>query len=138
MGGTLADGTGFSSLTTVRAGVYSLSGTATAITSELEALLFTPNAGAPDTASTTTFTLSDQSSAGGAPVVDGATSVIDSDPAVAPTIAGTAPGQTTSEAPVRPFAGATIGDANAGATDTLTITLGAWAGRLLTERASAA
>ena len=65
-GGTLADGTGFSSLTTVGSGVYRLSGTAAAITSELDALIFTPKAGAPNTSSTTTFTLSDQSSAGGA------------------------------------------------------------------------
>ena len=87
-GGTLADGVGFSSLTTVGAGVYRLSGTAAAITSELDALVFTPKAGAPNTSSTTTFTLSDQSSAGGAPVVDTMTTVIDNDPAVAPTIAG--------------------------------------------------
>ena len=50
-----------------RRGVYTLSGTAAAITSELDALVFTPKAGAPNTSSTTTFTLSDQSSAGGAP-----------------------------------------------------------------------
>ena len=59
-GGTLTDGTGFSSLTTVGAGVYTLSGTAAAITSELDALIFTPTAGAPNTSSTTTFTLSDR------------------------------------------------------------------------------
>jgi hypothetical protein len=79
-GGALTDGTGFSNLTTVGAGVYRLSGTAAAITSELDALVFTPKAGAPNTSSTT-FTLSDQSSAGGAPVLDSTTSVIDSDPA---------------------------------------------------------
>ena len=79
MGGTLADGTGFSGLMTVGAGVYTLSGTAAAITSELDALVFTPNAGAPNTSSTTTFTLSDQSSASGAPVVDTTTTVIDND-----------------------------------------------------------
>ncbi len=61
-----------------------MSGTATAITSELDALVFTPTAGAPNTSSTTTFTLSDQSSAGGAPVVNSATSLIDSDPAGPP------------------------------------------------------
>ena len=42
VGGTLADGTGFTSLATVSAAVYSLSGTAAAITSELDALVFTP------------------------------------------------------------------------------------------------
>jgi hypothetical protein len=65
-------------------GVYTLSGTAAAITSELDALIFTPTAGAPNTTSTTTFTLSDLSSANGAPVVDSKTSVIDSDPALPP------------------------------------------------------
>ena len=83
-GGTLIDGTGFSGLTTVGAGVYRLSGTAGAITSELDALIFTPTAGAPNTTSTTTFTLSDLSSANGAPTVDSTTTVIDSDPAAAP------------------------------------------------------
>jgi hypothetical protein len=129
-GGALADGAGFSGLTNEGNGVYSLSGTASAITNELAALVFTPK-GAPNATSTTTFTLSDLSSAGGAPVVDGTTSVINSDPAVAPTIAGTVSGQTTTlEAPLTPFAHVTIGDANAGATDTLTITLGGVGGTL--------
>ena len=56
-----------SSLTTVGAGVYTLSGTAATITSELDALIFTPTAGAPNTTSKTTFRLSDLSSANGAP-----------------------------------------------------------------------
>ena len=42
----------------------------------------------------------------------------------APTITGTVSSQaTTSETPIDPFSGVTIGDANAGATDTLSITL---------------
>jgi hypothetical protein len=65
--------------------------------------------------STTTFTLNDVNFGAGALVVDSTTSVMDADPAVAPTISGTTAGQTTtSEAPVRPFAHATIGDANLG------------------------
>ena len=130
-GGTLADGTGFNSLGTVGGGVYTLSGTAAAITSELDALVFTPTAGTPNTSSTTTFTLSDQSSAGGPAVGDTTTSVTNSDPAVPPTIAGTVSGQATaSEAPVRPFPHATVGDSNVGGTDTLTITLGGVGGTL--------
>jgi hypothetical protein len=59
-------------------GVYTLSGTAAAITSELDVLVFTPKAGAPSSYSTTTFTLSDRSSHyGGVPAVDSKTSVID-------------------------------------------------------------
>ena len=118
-------------------GVYTLSGTASAITSELEALVFTAKAGAPNTSSTTTFRLSDQSSAGGAPAVDTTTTVIDKDPPAIgtapppPTIAGTMSNQTTtSEAPVRSFAHATIRDPNVGVTDTLTITLGGAGGTL--------
>ncbi|WP_409999057.1 beta strand repeat-containing protein, partial [Bradyrhizobium sp. SZCCHNRI2007] len=50
---------------------------------------------------------------------------------VAPTITGTTAGQTTtSEAAVHPFSGVTIGDANVGATDTLTITLSGAGGTL--------
>jgi hypothetical protein len=125
-GGTLS-GTGLSG----GSGVYTLSGTAAVVTSELDALVFTPTAGAPNTTSTTTFTLRDQSSANGAPAVDSTTSVIDIDPAAAPTIAGTGSGlTTTSETPIRPFAHATIGDANSGASDTLTITLAGSGGTL--------
>jgi hypothetical protein len=53
-GGTLADGSGFG-LTSVGSGVYALSGTPSAIISELDALIFTPAAGVPNTFSTTTF-----------------------------------------------------------------------------------
>jgi hypothetical protein len=83
--GTLTDGTGFSRLQTTGIGAYALSGTATTITSELEALLFTPVDGVPNTSVTTTFTLSDKSSVYGAPTVNSATTVKDSDPAVPPT-----------------------------------------------------
>ncbi len=58
-GGILSDGAGFDGLTT-SAGVYTLSGTAAAITSELDALVFTPSA----STTPTTFTLTDTSSAG--------------------------------------------------------------------------
>ncbi len=54
-------GTGLS----VSSGTYTLSGTAAAITSELQALSFTPVDGVPNTSVTTTFTLSDTSSAYG-------------------------------------------------------------------------
>ena len=82
--GTLADGAAFSGLSS-SGDVYTLTGTATAITSELDALVFTPAAGTPDASATTTFALSDKSSAFGAPATDDATSVNVSTPAVAPT-----------------------------------------------------
>ena len=59
-GGTLADGAGFSGLTESPAGVYLLAGTAAAITSELDALVFTPSA----FSATTTLTLTDTTSRG--------------------------------------------------------------------------
>jgi hypothetical protein len=105
-------------------GVYVLSGTAPAITSELDALTFTPVDGVPNTSVTTAFTLSDTSSAYATATTDTTTTVIDTDPPVAPTITGTVANQrTSSETPVNPFSGVTIADANSGATDILTISL---------------
>ena len=126
-GGGALTGTGLAG----GSGTYTLSGSAATVTSELDALSFTPTAGAPDSQTTTTFTLSDQSTAFATPTVNGTTTVIDVDGAVAPTIAGTAAGQTTnSEAVVHPFAGVTVGDTNVGASETLTITLSGGGGAL--------
>ena len=112
-------------------GVYTLTGPAATVTSELDALSFTPKGGQPATSSTSTFTLSDKSSLYGTATVDNTTTVIDTDPAQAPTIAGAVAGQpTTSERPVNPFASVTVTDPNAGATDTLTITVGGSGGTL--------
>jgi hypothetical protein len=126
----------------VLSGPTTLTGTAATITSSLRALSFTPNAGAAGTSSTTTFRLSDLSSAFATPTVNTTTSVVDTDPVitkpgVAPTIAGAIAAQkTTSEKAIKPFAGVTIGDRNSAASDTLTITLagigGALAGNGLT------
>ena len=77
-------------------GVYTLAAASPAtISSELDALVFTPTAGAPGSSTTTTFTLSDISSAVATATVNNTTTVIDTDPAVAPTISGTVAGQTT-------------------------------------------
>ena len=110
--GTLADGAAFSGLTS-SGDVYTLTGSASALTSELDALVFTPAAGTPNASATTSFALSDTSSAYKTPATDDATSVNVSTPAVAPTITGAAAGQTlTAGATDRPFASVTIGDAN--------------------------
>ena len=121
-GGILADGNGFGGLVSKGAGVYTLSGTAGAVTNELDALLFTPSKGAPGSNAVTTFTLSDQSTGSATLVTDNATTVTDTDP-FAPTIVATHPTTTTNDAAVHPFTGVTIGDLNPGATETLTITL---------------
>jgi hypothetical protein len=132
-GGSLIDGASFIGPKTLgrNGSTYTLTGTAGALSQELDALTFTPTAGQPNSTSTTTFLLSDVSSAYPIPTTDGGASVVDSDPAVAPTITGTVANQgTTSEAPVSPFSGVTIGDANAGGTETVTIALGGTGGRL--------
>ena len=111
-------------------GVYTLSGSAASVTEALEALTFKPAAGAPNTTSIATFTLTDVSSAGPSRS-DGVTSVIDSDPAVAPTISGTLANQATeSEASVAPFSHVTISDLNSDATEVLTIAVGGSGGTL--------
>ena len=70
----------------------------------------------------TTFALSDLSSKYPTAVSDSATTVTDTDAAVAPTIVGTHATTTTMDAAVDPFTGVMITDVNSGATDTLTIT----------------
>ena len=80
--GTLTDGAGFHGTSSLSgaSGDYTLTGTAAAITAELDALSFTPVDGVPSTAVTTTFTLSDLSSVYGTATVDSTTTVTDSDP----------------------------------------------------------
>jgi hypothetical protein len=68
--GALSDSPGFNGLTTIAPGLYTLSGTAAAITSELNALVFTPSA----SSGTTTFTLTDATSLGTS-AVDATTTV---------------------------------------------------------------
>ena len=92
-GGTLSEGANYTGPRTLTpAGAsnsYTLSGTGAAITAELDQLSFTPTAGAANTSSTTTFTLSDTSSVGGAINTDTTSQATDTDPAVAPTPAPT-------------------------------------------------
>ncbi len=113
-GGTLS-GTGLSGGT---GGVYTLTGAASTVTSELEALSFKPTAGSPGTTSTSTFTLSDLSSASATPTVNTTTTVVDKDPAAAPVV-------TLAAAPAASNGtNATLGTAAPGyASDALTVTL---------------
>ena len=104
-------------------GGYLLAGTAAAITSELDALMFTPTYYPPPSVSGTYFDLSDQSSAYATPVVDSTTFVSDTNPGVPPTVTGTHTTQTTNDTPVKPFSGVTFTDPTVGATDTLFIVL---------------
>jgi hypothetical protein len=120
-GGTLADGTGYSGLTNSGAGVYGLKGSAAAATKELDALVFTPASASPNTVNTTGFTLQDVNSVG-ATATDSTTTVVNTDPAVAPSVSGTIAGQVFGVAsPDQPFSKLTITDANANTTDTVVI-----------------
>ena len=124
-GGTLS-GTGLSATGT--AGTYSLAAASAAtLTTELEALTFTPANGAPGTSSTTTFSLTvSQTGAGNLSTTDDTTTVINTVQAQTSTISGTQANQPTSdEATIKPFANVTITDPNAaGTTDTAEVTFG--------------
>jgi Ca2+-binding RTX toxin-like protein len=105
------------------AGGYQLTGSASVITQELQALSFTANQGTPDTPSTTRFTLTDVSNEDPTPAIDATVSVTDTAPAVASKIGGLVAVQTTSdETSLKPFAGVTVTDPN-GVPDSLAITL---------------
>ncbi len=98
------------------------------VTAELDSLIFTPPK-TPGATTTTGFNLTVISSAGTS-ATDSATSVTNTDPAVAPAISGTHATATTSEAAVNPFSGVTVADANIGATDTIAIALNGSGGTL--------
>jgi len=116
-GGTLTGADTYSS------NVYTIGGTAADVTSKLHALAFTPMAGRPNTQGTTSFTLAETSTAWPSrTITDNTTTVINKDPAVAPTITGAVMDQKVFNKGVsNPFAGVVVSDANAGAVDTVTI-----------------
>ena len=124
VGGTLS-GAGLSQ--TSSAGVYSLAATTpAALSTELDALIFTP-ANAPSAGlQTTSFELTVSQTAGGSTVLTNAVTTVTNDvvPAVS-FVTGTKADQATTDAsPIKPFAGVTINDPNGPyATDTVTILL---------------
>jgi hypothetical protein len=125
-------------------GVYTVTGSAAAVTAALDRLVFIPNADAvaPNQSLTTGFTITDTDTAG-VTVTDTTTSVVATTgvfidtatvaaeikaeldkPAVAPTISGTEAGQAISDrTTITPFYRVTIGDANFGQTETVTVKL---------------
>ncbi len=118
--GTLSDTVGG---TVDSNGVYTVTDSASAVTTDLDALTFTPAAIAPGQTITTGFTISDTNSAE-LTTTDSTTSVIDTAPAVASTISGTEAGQAiTGNTTIDPFANVTITDSNSGSpTETVTVT----------------
>jgi plastocyanin len=123
-----ANGTISSGATWVSAGTYTLQGAATAVTSALEALVFTPTSGEVSAGSTvtTTFTLIDSQTANGSTVsaTNTATTVVATAVNHAMTITGAATSVTTDETTtLKPLATVTLSDATSNASDTVTITL---------------
>ena len=122
--GTLS-GNGLSQ--TGSAGTYSLAAASPpALSSELDALTFTPASGAPGTVNATNFTFAASQTAGGSTTTatDSTTTVIDTVPVQPSTISGTAASQAaTDEKAVMPFARVAIADPNGGSpTETVTVT----------------
>jgi len=121
--GTLS-GTG---LTKTGVGTYTLTtGTPAAVTTELDALTFTPTEYevAPGSTVTTGMTLSVTDGIVGAPTTDTTTSVVATAIATPPTISGALGLQgVVNQTPGTPFAGVRVTDLDFGATDTVTVTL---------------
>ena len=119
---------------TYNAGVYTDTGSAAAITNDLEALLFVPTQGQVQQGQSvvTGFTLRDTSSAGTS-ATDTTTSVVATAVAL-PTISNTATGQAvTDQTILTPFATVVIADSNAAQAQTVTVTLSAAANGSLTN-----
>ncbi len=121
-----ANGT-FSSLGsgTLSGGAYVVSGTTLAVSSAIQALVFTPTAHqvAPGGSVTTGFTIAATDSFGGS-AVDSTTTVVTTALNDPPVIAGTVAGQAVNDnATDEPFSLATISDPDFAATETVTITL---------------
>jgi plastocyanin len=121
--GTLSnlDGGSFNSTT----GIYSITGTDAAVTTALDGLVFTPTPHqVPPIGSVyTRLTIHDTDTAG-ASSGNGLTMVVATAVNDPPVIAGTTPGQaTTDEATISPFSGVSVSDVDAGQTETLTVTL---------------
>jgi plastocyanin len=116
-------------------GAYTFTGSAAAVSTALQGLIFTPTAHqvSPGQTVATTFTVTDTDTAQQT-AADSTTTVIATAVAVLPTISGTAAGQAISdEATISPFARVVIADANFGQTETATITLSAAANGTLTN-----
>jgi hypothetical protein len=117
--GSLTNGSGsYDSLS----GIYTVTGTAADVTTDLQGLVFNPAAGTPGQSVTTTFTINDVDTAS-ATATDNATSVIATPLTVPLTILGTMANQSVTDlTTIAPFANVAIAD-DVSQTETLVVTL---------------
>ena len=119
-------------------GVYTIAGSALAVTTAVDGLIFIPKPAQvpPGQTVTTGFAISDTDTAS-AQTIDTATTVIATAATLVPTIAGTSARQAmTAPATIKPFTGVIIGDQNFGQTETVTVTLSSAANGTLTNLGS--
>ena len=101
------------------AGVYTTSGSATAVTADLQGLVFMPAPGTPGHSVTTTFTISDTDSL----LLNSTDDVTTVNTIAGPAISGTIGNQTiTAQSTITPFAGVTVAD-DPSQVETVTVTL---------------
>jgi hypothetical protein len=138
--GVLSDPNSFMDGGTVNGGVYTVTGTAAAVTAAVNGLVFTPTAHqvAPGQTVTTGFTIAVADTAG-ATASNATTTVVAKATKDTPTITGTVAGQTTTDADAaRPFTGVTIGDVDYGQIETVTVKPNATANGVLSDWNAAA